>query len=118
MSGNSLDTIFGKIIRKEIPARIAYEDEHCLAFHDISPQAPVHVLLIPKKPIRSMAEVTAADASLLGHMMTVIPKLAAQLGIKESGFRVVTNTNVEGGQTVFHLHFHILGGRVLAWPPG
>lgn len=118
MNAPKTDTIFSKIIRKEIPARIAYEDEHCLAFHDISPQAPVHVLLIPKRPIRSMAEITAADTALLGHMMSVVPKLAEQLGIKDTGFRVVANTNGDGGQTVYHLHFHILGGRTLAWPPG
>jgi histidine triad (HIT) family protein len=118
MNAPNTDTIFSKIIRKEIPARIAFEDEHCLAFHDISPQAPVHVLLIPKRPIRSMAELTTSDSTLLGHMMSVIPKLAEQLGIKDTGFRVVANTNSDGGQTVYHLHFHILGGRTLGWPPG
>lgn len=114
----SSETIFSKIIRKEIPARIAYEDELCLAFHDISPQAPVHVLLIPKTPIRSMAEISTGDAALLGHMMSVVPRIVDKLGIKETGFRVVANTNGDGGQTVFHLHFHILGGRSLGWPPG
>lgn len=111
-------TIFSKIIAKEIPAKIVHEDEHCLAFHDIQPQAPVHVLLIPKKPIRSMAEVTAADSSLLGHLMVTASKIANDLGLAEDGFRVVANTNQHGGQTVYHLHFHILGGRPMAWPPG
>lgn len=111
-------TIFSKIIAKEIPAKIVHEDEHCLAFHDIQPQAPVHVLLIPKKPIRSMAEVTAADSSLLGHLMVTASKIAKDLGLAEDGFRVVANTNQHGGQTVYHLHFHILGGRPMAWPPG
>jgi histidine triad (HIT) family protein len=111
-------TIFSKIIAKEIPAKIVHEDEHCLAFHDIQPQAPVHVLLIPKKPIRSMAEVTAADSSLLGHLMVTASKIAKDLGLAEDGFRVVANTNQHGGQTVYHLHFHILGGRPMTWPPG
>ncbi len=111
-------TIFSKIIAKEIPAKIVHEDEHCLAFHDIQPQAPVHVLLIPKKPIRSMAEVTAADSSLLGHLMVTASKIAKDLGLAEDGFRVVANTNQHGGQTVYHLHFHILGGRPMNWPPG
>lgn len=111
-------TIFSKIIAKEIPAKIVHEDEHCLAFHDIQPQAPVHVLLIPKKPIRSMAEVTAADSSLLGHLMVTASKIAKDLGLAEDGFRVVANTNQHGGQTVYHLHIHILGGRPMAWPPG
>src|SRR5690606_34408949 len=110
-------TIFKKIIDKEIPAQIVFEDEHCLAFKDISPQAPVHVLLIPKKELVSILDVES-ESKLLGHMMSVIPKLAKQLGIAEKGFRVVTNTRSDGGQSVDHLHFHILGGRPLGWPPG
>ncbi len=111
-------TIFKRIIDKEIPARIIFEDEHCLAFHDVSPQAPVHVLLIPKKEIPSLAELSTEDAQLLGHLMALVPKLAADLGILENGFRLVANTRRDGGQTVDHLHFHILGGRPLKWPPG
>ncbi len=115
---NSQATIFSKIIAKEIPAKIVHEDEHCLAFHDIQPQAPVHVLLIPKKPIRSMAEVQPEDASLMGHLMVAAGKIAKDLGLAENGYRVVANTNDHGGQTVYHLHFHILGGRPMSWPPG
>ncbi len=112
------ETIFAKIIRKEVPAKIVFEDESCVAFHDVSPQAPVHVLVIPKKPIKSLVELEAVDAQLLGHLWTVIPKLAAQLGLDESGYRVVVNCGRDGGQSVDHLHFHLLGGRTLKWPPG
>jgi histidine triad (HIT) family protein len=111
-------TIFKKIIAKEIPAKIIYEDDLCLAFHDVQPQAPVHVLLIPKKEIRSMAEVTPQDAGTLGHMMVKASELAEKLGLSKSGYRIVANTNEHGGQSVYHLHFHILGGRPMAWPPG
>jgi histidine triad (HIT) family protein len=110
-------TIFTKIIRKEIPADIVYEDEDCLAFRDISPQAPVHVLVIPKKEIKSIADLAPEDGPLLGRMMLAIQKLAAELGL-EPGYRVVTNIGPDGGQSVDHLHFHILGGRQLGWPPG
>ena len=110
-------TIFKRIIDGEIPANIVFEDEHCLAFHDVAPQAPVHVLLIPRKEIRSLAEIEVEDAALLGHMMLVIRILARQLDLK-AGFRVVANSGIEGGQTVDHLHFHLLGGRDLDWPPG
>ncbi|MCG8584646.1 MAG: histidine triad nucleotide-binding protein [Pirellulales bacterium] len=110
-------TIFKKIIDREIPAKIAYEDDLCLAFHDVSPQAPTHVLVIPKKEIASTADIAAEDAELLGHMWQVIPKLAAELGL-DAGYRVVVNCGAEGGQSVDHLHFHILGGRPMAWPPG
>jgi histidine triad (HIT) family protein len=113
-----MSTIFSKIISKEIPAKIVYEDELCLAFHDIHPQAPTHVLLIPKKEIRSMAEVTPADKDLLGHLMVKTSEIAASLKLSEKGFRIVANTNQWGGQTVYHLHFHILGGRGMTWPPG
>lgn len=111
-------TIFTKIINKEIPAKIVHEDELCLAFHDIQPQAPVHILLIPKKPIRSMAEVAPSDAATLGHMMVTASKIARDLGLAEKGYRLVANTNDDGGQSVHHLHFHILGGRAMQWPPG
>ncbi|XP_040397594.1 histidine triad nucleotide-binding protein 1 [Cygnus olor] len=111
------DTIFGKIIRKEIPASIIYEDEQCLAFHDISPQAPTHFLVIPKKPIVRLSEAEDSDESLLGHLMIVGKKCAANLGLT-NGFRMVLNEGPEGGQSVYHVHLHILGGRQLGWPPG
>lgn len=111
------DTIFGEIIRREIPAAIVYEDELALAFRDVNPQAPVHILVIPKEPIVNLAAATEADQALLGHLMLVIQRVAAQEGL-ENGYRVVANTGSDGGQTVFHLHFHLLGGRSLAWPPG
>lgn len=112
------DTIFGKIIRKEIPAKIVHEDDLCLAFHDVAPQAPIHVLVIPKKPIVSIAQLSSEDASLMGHIMLTIQQVAKQLGLAESGYRVVANTGSDGGQSVDHLHFHVLGGRALKWPPG
>ena len=111
-------TIFKKIIDKEISAKVVYEDDLCLAFHDVNPQAPTHVLIIPKKEIRSLNEVGAADKELLGHMLSICPVIARSLGVADSGYRVVINTNRDGGQTVFHLHFHILAGRSLTWPPG
>ncbi|MEM9217825.1 MAG: histidine triad nucleotide-binding protein [Cyanobacteria bacterium P01_F01_bin.150] len=111
------DTIFGKIIRKEIPADIVYEDDLALAFRDITPQAPTHILVIPKKPIPKLAEATDGDAALLGHLLLTVKKVADQEGL-EKGYRVVINTGDDGGQTVFHLHLHLLGGRSLQWPPG
>jgi histidine triad (HIT) family protein len=111
-------TIFKKIINKEIPAKICHEDDLCLAFYDVNPQAPVHVLLVPKKEITSLAAVDIQDQKLLGHLMIVISQLAEKLGIAKQGFRVVTNIREFGGQSVDHLHFHILGGRPLGWPPG
>ncbi|RMH69419.1 MAG: histidine triad nucleotide-binding protein [Gemmatimonadetes bacterium] len=107
------DCIFCKIVRNEIPSTIVYEDDRVLVFEDINPRAPVHVLVIPKDHIASMNEVNAANADLLGYMMSVIPQIAAQKGIAESGYRVITNTGAEGGQIVHHLHFHLLGGRQL-----
>jgi histidine triad (HIT) family protein len=111
------DTIFGKIIRGEIPARIVHDDDRCLAFHDVAPQAPVHVLVIPKRPIPSLAAVTAEDGGLLGHLVLVATQLAASLGL-EDGYRLVVNCGPDGGQSVDHLHVHLLGGRRLGWPPG
>ena len=111
-------SVFKKIIDKEIPAKIVFEDDICLAFHDIAPSAPTHVLLIPKKEIRSMADVTPEDSEILGHMMVKIPLIANELGIAEDGFRTVINTNDMGGQEVYHLHIHLLGGRQMQWPPG
>ena len=111
------DTIFDKIIRHEIPADIVYEDDHVLAFRDVAPQAPTHVLVIPKRAIRSLADATDADAVLLGHLLIVARKVAEQLGLT-NGFRTVINSGPDGGQSVDHLHVHLLGGRALGWPPG
>jgi histidine triad (HIT) family protein len=111
------DTIFGKIIRGEVPARIVHDDDRCLAFHDVAPQAPVHVLVIPKQPIPSLAAATAADAGLLGHLVVVATELARTLGLAD-GYRLVVNCGADGGQSVDHLHVHLLGGRQLSWPPG
>jgi histidine triad (HIT) family protein len=110
-------TIFQKIIDREIPADIVFEDDHCLAFRDVSPQAPTHVLLIPKKPIVSIAQLADDDAELLGHLWLTIRDLAEQLKL-DAGYRVVVNCGEQGGQTVDHLHFHLLGGRAMEWPPG
>lgn len=111
------DTIFKKIIDKEIPANIVYEDDLCLAFHDINPQAPVHLLVIPKQEIPSLNELTPAEQSLIGHLYLVIQQLANDLGLTD-GYRVVVNCGDRGGQTVDHLHFHLIGGRQMVWPPG
>jgi len=111
------DNIFLKIIDKKIPAKLAHEDEHCLAFHDINPQAPVHVLIIPKKVIPTHADLTDTDQALVGHLHLVARKLAAELGLGD-GYRLVINCGDRGGQTVPHLHMHLLGGRDLHWPPG
>ncbi|MBD2481842.1 histidine triad nucleotide-binding protein [Planktothrix sp. FACHB-1365] len=111
------DTIFSKIIRREIPADIVYEDDMCLAFRDIAPQAPVHILVIPKKPIPKLADATSEDHALMGHLLLKVKQVAEEAGL-ENGYRVVINTGVDGGQTVDHLHLHILGGRYMEWPPG
>jgi histidine triad (HIT) family protein len=111
------ETIFSKIIQREIPADIVYEDDLVLAFRDIQPQAPVHILVIPKQPIESIATVTPQDQDLLGHMLVTIQKIAAKEGLT-NGYRVVTNIGSDGGQSVSHLHFHLLGKRQMAWPPG
>ena len=111
-------TIFDKIINKEIPAKIVYEDETCLAFQDINPQAPVHVLLIPKRRIPTMNDVIESDAETLGHLMVKAPEIAKKLGVAETGYRLVFNTNADAGQTVHHIHLHIIGGRSMTWPPG
>jgi histidine triad (HIT) family protein len=110
-------TIFKRIIDREIPADIVYEDEHALAFRDVSPQAPTHVLIIPKQEIASLASAGDADSALLGHLLTVARQLAAKLNLS-NGFRVVINAGPDGGQSVDHLHLHLLGGRPLTWPPG
>jgi len=110
-------TIFKRIIDGEIPADIVYEDEQCLAFRDISPQAPVHILVIPRKEIPSIDHLSDEDEQLVGHIYLVIKQIAAGEGL-EDGYRVIVNCGEEGGQTVDHLHFHLLGGRGLSWPPG
>ena len=110
-------TIFKKIIDREIPAKIVYEDEMCLAFEDINPQAPTHVIVIPKKEIPSVAELAQEDQALAGHLLLAIRKIAAELGLSD-GYRVVTNCGSDAGQEVMHLHFHLLAGRRLSWPPG
>jgi histidine triad (HIT) family protein len=110
-------TIFQQIIDGEIPADIVHEDDRCLAFRDIAPQAPVHVLVIPRKPIVSLAHLEDEDEALVGHLMLVARKVARDLGL-ENGFRTVINSGEDGGQSVDHLHVHVLGGRGLAWPPG
>jgi histidine triad (HIT) family protein len=110
-------TIFKRIIDREIPADIVYEDDQALAFRDIKPEAPTHVLIIPKKEIASLAEASDADGSLLGHLLLVARMLAPQLGLS-GGFRIVINAGPDAGQSVDHLHVHLLGGRPLRWPPG
>ena len=110
-------TIFKRIIDKEIPADIVYEDELCLAFRDISPKAPTHLLVIPRKEIASVAAIADEDQALIGHIYLVIRNLAKELGLA-GGYRVVVNCGADGGQEVEHLHFHVLGGRQLTWPPG
>lgn len=112
------ECIFCKIAAKEVPVQPVYEDESMIAFPDINPAAPVHVLVIPKKHIANLLEITPEDTSLISHIMTTIPKIATQLGLAEKGFRLIVNTKDDGGQTVHHLHWHLLGGRFMAWPPG
>ncbi len=114
---DSTETLFSRIIRREIPADIVYEDDRALAFRDINPQAPVHILVIPKKPIPNLAAAQSEDEALLGHLLLVVKQIAAQEGLA-AGYRVVINTGTDGGQTVYHLHLHLLGGRGLQWPPG
>jgi len=111
------ENIFLKIIAKEIPTKIVHEDEHCLAFHDIAPKAPVHVLVIPKKVIRTHADLSEEDRELVGHLHLVAARLAQQLGLN-AGYRLVINCLEAAGQTVPHLHLHLLGGRDFSWPPG
>lgn len=112
------DCIFCNIVNGKIPAKVVYEDEQIIAFHDISPAAPVHVLVIPKKHIANLLDVTIDDNQAIAHLMMSIPQIATQLGLAEKGFRIVINTKDDGGQTVDHLHAHILGGRFMTWPPG
>lgn len=113
-----MDTIFSKIIRREIPADIVYEDDDVLAFRDLNPQAPVHVLFIPKRPIATLDAAETGDAELLGKLMLAAAAYAREQDIAKDGYRVVVNCNEHGGQSVYHLHLHLLGGRNMSWPPG
>ena len=114
----SSDTVFGAIVRGEIPADIVYEDEHCIAFRDLNPQAPTHVLVIPRLGLSGLQEADQADPALLGHLMQAAQIVARQEGLQDDGWRMVVNVGENAGQTVAHLHLHVLGGRKLTWPPG
>lgn len=124
MSGNRWlrkpvsETIFSQILSGKIPVDYLYEDEHAVAFHDIAPQAPVHFLVIPRKPLKSLHAASTSDTNLIGHLLQVCKEVAENAGLEAGGYRVVTNVGTDGGQSVEHLHFHVLGGRPLAWPPG
>ncbi len=113
-----MSTIFNKIINKEVKSDILYEDVHSLAFRDINPQAPEHILIIPKKEISTINDITSNDKETIGHLFVVAAKLAKELNISDDGYRVVFNCNENGGQTVYHIHMHLLGGRKFSWPPG
>ncbi len=112
------ECLFCKLANHEIPTQVVYEDEHAFAFRDINPQAPVHILVIPRQHLSNLAEASPQDAQLLGHLLWVCAEVARQEGVEASGYRVVLNTNRDAGQSVYHLHFHVLGGRHLTWPPG
>ncbi|MBW8311009.1 MAG: histidine triad nucleotide-binding protein [Rhizobium sp.] len=113
-----MSTLFAKIIAREIPADIVYEDEHVLAFRDINPQAPVHVLFIPRRPVATLNELQPGDEALVGRLALAAAAYAKREGFAENGYRVVMNCNADGGQTVFHIHLHLLAGRAMHWPPG
>ena len=112
------DNIFAKIIKKEIPATIVYEDDRALAFRDVSPKAPVHILIVPKKDIPRISEATVKDEAILGHLLTVAADVARKEGIDDTGYRLVINKGRDAGESVPHLHVHLLGGRAMKWPPG
>ena len=112
------DCLFCQIIAKKVAANIAYENEELIAFHDINPQAPEHILIIPKKHIATIDEIEPTDAQLLGNMILCAKKLASNLGLSDKGYRLVFNVNQHGGQEIYHIHLHLLGGRQLSWPPG
>ncbi len=114
---DATETIFSKIIRREIPAQIVYEDDLALAFKDVNPQAPVHILVIPKQAIAKLSDTESQDHALMGHLLLTAKRVAEQVGL-DNGYRVVINCGPDGGQTVYHLHLHILGGRPMGWPPG
>jgi histidine triad (HIT) family protein len=113
-----MSTIFEKIIRREIPADIVFEDDQCMAFRDVHPQAPTHILVVPKRKMPRIAAAEADDKALLGHLLFMAAEIARQQGLAEDGFRLVINNGLNGGETVPHLHIHILGGRTMGWPPG
>lgn len=110
--------VFARILRGEIPAKVLHDDDRCLAFHDVDPKAPTHFLVIPKREIATLNDATDEDAALLGHLLVVAAKVARDLGVADGGSRVVINNGLGAGQTVFHLHVHVLAGRELGWPPG
>jgi histidine triad (HIT) family protein len=112
------DCIFCKIINKEISSEIIYEDNNSIAFKDINPQAPVHILIIPKKHIKSLVDINKNDKVILGHLLYVAKDLASKLNISQKGFRIILNSGLESGQSVWHIHFHVIGGRKMSWPPG
>ncbi len=112
------NNIFAKILRKEIPADVIHEDDQCLVFNDAAPQAPTHFLVVPKEPMVQLADAEEDDRALLGHMLWVAAEVARKQGLEEGGFRVVINNGAQAGQSVFHLHVHVLGGREMSWPPG
>lgn len=113
-----MSTIFTKIINREINASIVYEDDEVLAFNDVNPQAPVHVLIIPKREIATLNDLTDADAEVVGKLHLVAANIAREKGIAEDGYRVVMNCNEQGGQSVYHIHLHLMGGRQMSWPAG
>uniref|UniRef100_L7M2N8 HIT domain-containing protein n=1 Tax=Rhipicephalus pulchellus TaxID=72859 RepID=L7M2N8_RHIPC len=117
LASETEDTIFGKIIRGEIPTKFIYEDDKCVAFHDINPQAPVHFLVIPRKPIPQLSKATEDDKAILGHILFVAQHVAKEQKL-DKGFRIVINDGPQGCQSVYHVHIHVLGGRQLSWPPG
>lgn len=118
MSESSSDSIFTRIMRGEIPAKLVHEDEHVVGIQDIQPQAPVHVLFVPRKPIRTLDDAEPEDAELLGRLMLAAAAYARRIGLAANGYRVVMNTNRDGGQSVYHIHLHLLAGRQMGWPPG
>ena len=111
------ETIFDRIIKREIPADIVFEDDQCLAFRDINPQAPVHILVIPKKSIATINDLDEVNEQTVGHLYTVAARIAKEEGIADDGYRTVMNCNDHGGQSVYHIHLHLLGGKALGWPP-
>ena len=113
-----MSTIFTKIINREIPADIIYEDDEFLAFNDINPQAPIHILIVPKKEIKTINDIHSEDTAIIGKLFLIAKKIAKQVDISEDGYRLVMNCNEYGGQSVYHIHLHLIGGRKLSWPPG
>ena len=113
-----MSTIFSKIINKEIPAEIVYEDDELLAFNDVNPQVPIHILIIPKKEIKTLNHLDSSNQAIVGKMVLLAKDLAKKYNIHKSGYRTIFNCNDDGGQTVFHIHLHLIGGRPLSWPPG